>query len=68
MCKKGRYGTVKKCKRQADGKLFAVKEVRSNISDDYDRAILENQILDRLKLSKQTNIVHTEDFYKDESK
>lgn len=53
----GRYGTVKKCKRISDKKLCAVKEVRSNISDDFDKACLENQILVRLNLANNENIV-----------
>lgn len=61
----GRYGTVKQCKRISDKKLFAVKEVRSQISDDFDKACLENLILTRLNLAKNSNIVHQEAFYKD---
>lgn len=38
----GRYGTVKKCRRVGKGfsndQFFAVKEVRSNISDDFEKA------------------------------
>lgn len=64
----GRYGTVKKCKRISDKKLFAVKEVRSTISDDFDKACLENQILLRLNLANNENIVHQVAFYKDLSK
>jgi len=64
----GRYGTVKKCKRISDGKLFAVKEVRSNISDDFDKACLENQIMTRLNLAKNNNIVEQVAFFKDYSK
>ena len=64
----GRYGTVKKCKRITDNKLFAVKEVRSAVSDDFDKACLENEIMKRLNLSNHPNIVRQEAFYKDESK
>ena len=64
----GRYGTVKKCKRIKDRKLFAVKEVRSTISDDFDKACLENQILTRLNLANNDNIVRQVAFYRDLSK
>lgn len=64
----GRYGTVKKCKRMSDGRNFAVKEVRSNISDDFDKACLENQIMIRLNLAKNPNIVRQVAFFKDLSK
>lgn len=61
----GRYGTVKRCKRIRDNKCFAVKEVRSNITDDFDKATLENQILVRLNLANNENIVRQVDFYQD---
>ena len=64
----GRYGTVKKCKRISDNKLFAVKEVRSAISDDFDKACLENEILVRLNLANNPNIVRQIAFYSDRSK
>lgn len=64
----GRYGTVKKCKRISDKKLCAVKEVRSNISDDFDKACLENQILVRLNLANHPNIVRQVAFYKELNK
>jgi len=41
----GRYATVKKCIRKSDKALFAVKEARSMIEDDYHRSILESDIL-----------------------
>lgn len=59
---------MKKCKRLSDGKLFAVKEVRSNISDDFDKACLENTIMIRLNLAKNENIVQQIAFFKDENK
>jgi hypothetical protein len=59
---------VKRCRRATDQKLFAVKEVRSNISDDYDKQCLENQILDRLGLANHPNIIQQEAFFKDPSK
>ena len=52
----------------SDAKLFAVKEVRSNISDDFDKAVLENQILIRLNLAKNSNIVRQVAFFQDFSK
>ena len=64
----GRYGTVKKCRRAADQKLFAVKEVRSSISDDFDKQCLESQILARLGIANHPNIVRREAFFKDASK
>ena len=59
---------MKRCRRATDQKLFAVKEVRSNISDDYDKQCLENQILDRLGLANHPNIIQQEAFFKDPSK
>ena len=44
---------------------FAVKEVRSNISDDFDKATLENKILVRLNLANNPNIVRQVDFFRD---
>ena len=51
-----------------DNKVFAVKEVRSTISDDFDKACLENQILTRLNLANNENIVRQIAFYRDLSK
>jgi len=45
-----------------------VKEVRSNISDDFDKACLENQIMTRLNLAHNPNIVRQVAFFKDLSK
>ena len=59
---------MKKCRRAVDQKLFAVKEVRSNISDDFDKQCIENQILMRLKLADHPHIVSHEAFFKDPSK
>ena len=59
---------MKKCRRVTDGKLFAVKEVRCNINDDFDKQCLENQILLRLNLAEHPNIVSQEAFFKDPSK
>ena len=42
-----------------------MKEVRSNISDDFDKATLENQILVRLNLANNHNSVRQVDFYRD---
>lgn len=42
--------------------------MRSNISDDFDKATLENQILVRLNLANNENIVRQVDFYRDLSK
>ena len=41
--------------------------MRSNISDDYDKAILENKILVRLKVLNHPNIVKQIDFFADPS-
>mmetsp|Transcript_6526 Transcript_6526/g.8812 ORF Transcript_6526/g.8812 Transcript_6526/m.8812 type:complete len:97 (-) Transcript_6526:61-351(-) len=51
-----------------DNHVFAVKEVRSAISDDFDKACLENQILCRLNLANNENIVRQVGFYRDLSK
>lgn len=48
---------MKKCKRISDDKLFAVKEVRSTVQDDFDKACLENEILVRLGHIEHPNIV-----------
>ena len=42
--------------------------MRSNISDDYDKSCLENQILERLNFSKHPNIVRQIAFFKDPCK
>ena len=45
-----------------------MKEVRSSISDDFDKACLENQIMIRLNLAKNQNIVQQIAFFRDTSK
>ena len=58
---------MKKCFRKSDKALFAVKEARSMIEDDYHRSILESDILQRLNRTSNQNIVKWVGFYVNKS-
>ena len=58
---------MKKCTRKSDQQIFAVKEVRAMIEDDYHRSILEAEILERLNEQNNPNIVNKIGFYVNKS-
>ena len=56
------------CKRKVDGKIFRLKEVRSNQEGCYKRACLENKVLKQLKNAQSVHFVEQIAFFKDKRK